>query len=149
MKLALIVLAGLVGCSSGAITGPSQTEATDSGRPTSPSTTETPAPDAAPIEDDTTPVVVEDAPPPAQELVEAKDLAIKELAVFQGVKVTLEKDGVKPATTRAPVIAGREGLLRVYVAPTAAFVSREIVAELTLEGATPKVVSAKKIVSAA
>lgn len=152
-RIAFVILGAVVGCSGadGAITGPSPEQAAtaDTGVPSTPTpATPTPAGDAAPS-DDAAPV--DDATPASPELVEVQDLSIKELAIFQGVKVSLEKDGVKSTSTRAPVIAGREALLRVYVTPAASFVSREVEAELTLatEGATPKVFRAKKTVSAA
>lgn len=147
-RIAFVIVGAVIGCSGadGAISGPGAdpTASADAG-PSSPTTPTTPEADAAPG--------AEAAPPeerPAS-LVEVKDLAIEELAIFQGVKVSLEKDGVKSESKRAPVIAGREALFRVYVAPQDGFVSREVVAELTLEaeGAAPKVFRANKTISAA
>lgn len=77
-----------------------------------------------------------------------KGLAITEIAVFQGPKVSLEKAGVRTASRRAPVIAGREGLLRVYVTPAEDWVEREVVATLQLEGgAGAKTLTVKKSVA--
>lgn len=47
----------------------------------------------------------------------ADELSIEEVAVYQGVKVTLAKDGVlvPEAKLNAPVIAARPALVRVYV----------------------------------
>lgn len=158
MKQALALLAFLVGCSGaeGMISGPAAENAPglDGGAapstetPSTPGSEPTTAPDAA----------VEDAtpepppPPPEPALVPAADLAIKELALFQGVKVPLAKDGAKvDVKSKIHVVAGREGLLRVYVAPAAGFVPREVIAELTLavEGKENTVLTANKTVSAA
>lgn len=94
----------------------------------------------------------EAAPPePEPELVLAKDLAIDEIAIFQGVKVELEKAGVANEDKKVHVVAGREGLLRVYVTPGAGWTAREVIAELTLQvdGKPAKVLTATKTVSAA
>lgn len=64
----------------------------------------------------------------------ARGLAISEIALFQGPKVTLMKDGAKNEVRPAPVVANRRGLLRVYVTPAADWVPRDVVATLTLSG---------------
>lgn len=78
--------------------------------------------------------------PVLPELVPAKNLAIEEIAVFQGVKVPLMKDGQEhdPSDTVHPV-AGRAGFVRVYVAPASGWSSQEVTARLTLvrPGASP------------
>ena len=79
-----------------------------------------------------------------------KGLAITEIAVFQGPKVLIAKDGAKNASRRAPVVAGREGLLRVSVKTAADWAAREVVATLTLQnGAGKKVLNDTKTLSAA
>lgn len=90
-------------------------------------------------------------PPKEPELVPVKELAIEELALFQGVKVPLEKDGVRDDGKKVHVVAGREGILRVYVAPTSAWSAREVVAEVTLqaEGKPATVLTAARTVTAA
>lgn len=157
-RFAFLVVGALVGCSGGAITGPEAEQArseSDTGAPSSNTDPVNESDGDRVDESDSTPAPVEDAAPvdtaPSADLVEVKDLSISELAIFQGVKVSLAKEGVKSTSTRAPVIAGRPALLRVYVAPAATFVSREVEAELTLEaeGATPKIYHAKKTVSGA
>ena len=57
-----------------------------------------------------------------------------DVAVFQAVKVPVVQDGalVKTSARRAPVVAKRQGLVRVYVTPGASFTPREITAELRL-----------------
>lgn len=59
------------------------------------------------------------------------NLAIKEVAFFQGVKVSVARDGAK-TTSVAPVVAGREALVRVYVEPMAGWSAREVQGELAL-----------------
>ncbi|MEO7096825.1 MAG: M66 family metalloprotease, partial [Polyangiales bacterium] len=88
-------------------------------------------------------------PPPPPDLEPAKDLSINELALFQGVKVPLEKDGVRDDAKKVHIVAGREGLLRVYVTPATGFTAREVVAELTLQadGKAPTILKATKTVS--
>lgn len=73
-----------------------------------------------------------------------KGLAISEIAVFQGPKVSLEVSGAKNATRRAPVVVGREGMLRVYVTPATDWVARDVVATLALtSGGAKKTLTAK------
>lgn len=67
---------------------------------------------------------------PTDGLEPTRGLAIKEVAVFQGPKVSLEVDGAKNNTRRAPVVAGRNGIVRVYVTPDADWAPREVVATL-------------------
>ncbi len=62
----------------------------------------------------------------------ATDITISEIALFQGVKVPLMKNGAAVKSTYAPVVAGRPGLLRVYVKPSPSFRQRELTAELVL-----------------
>lgn len=67
----------------------------------------------------------------------ASDISIDEIAVYQGVKVPVAKAGAAVTQTNAPIIAGRDGLLRVFVTPGSGFSSREILARLELStGAT-------------
>jgi hypothetical protein len=67
---------------------------------------------------------------PTDGLEPTRGLAIKEVAVLQGPKVSLEIDGAKNNSRRAPVVAGRKGLVRVFVTPDADWVPREVVATL-------------------
>jgi hypothetical protein len=69
-------------------------------------------------------------PPPTSKL--AAGVAITEIAVFQGVKVTVAKSGARVSTRTVPVIAGRDGLVRVYVTPEAGYTAKELTAELHL-----------------
>jgi len=63
----------------------------------------------------------------------AADLTVAEVAVFQGVKISVAKDDLLVATRNAPVVAGREALVRVYVTPGAAYVPRPLSAELHID----------------
>jgi len=147
----LVVIACLVGCGAadgGMIGGPAPDKAAGEG----PSTTPTHDPATATDSGVATPEDAAPPPPKEPDLVPVKDLAIKELAIFQGVKVPLAKDGAKlDVSSKVHVVAGREGLLRVYVEPAAEWVAREVIAELTLkvEGREPMVLTATKTVTAA
>ena len=148
--VSLLTVVAAVGCSGadGTITGPgAEAETTDSGATTKTPETDAGTPDTATTIEDSTP-----PPPKEPELVPVKELAIKELALFQGVKVPLAKDGEKlDVTAKVHVVAGREGVLRVYVTPSATWTAREVIAELTLqvEGKDPKVFKANKTVTLA
>lgn len=76
-------------------------------------------------------------PPKEPEKVAVHDLTVSEIALFQGVKVSLVKDGkaADPAS-RVAVVAGKSALLRVYVTPTADYARREITGELILRSGT-------------
>jgi len=70
---------------------------------------------------------VDTAPP----LETAKNLTIGEIALFQGPKAELMKDGA--ATTHlAPVIVYRPGVVRVYLQPGDAWTPRDVTGRLTL-----------------
>ncbi len=73
---------------------------------------------------------VVDTGPPAPDLV--KNLSINEVSFFQGTKIVLMKDGAAPTANKTALAAGRAGRLRVYVTPGAAWVSRAVVATLTV-----------------
>jgi hypothetical protein len=57
------------------------------------------------------------------------NLAVSEVAMYQGVKIPLARDGAEPRRT-VPVIEGRPGLLRVFVEPRAGFAAQAVTAEL-------------------
>jgi hypothetical protein len=59
-------------------------------------------------------------------------LEIREIALFQTVKIGLMKDGA-PVTGTVPPVVDRAGLLRVYVAPQAGYAPHAIQAQLTLQ----------------
>jgi hypothetical protein len=74
-------------------------------------------------------------PQPAMPL--ARDIAIQDVAFFQGVKIPVVAGGQRVATAQrnAPIVAGRDALVRVYVAPSAAWMAHEVTAELVVSGA--------------
>lgn len=63
----------------------------------------------------------------------ATDLAITEVAIHQGVAIPLSRNGVLIEERNAPVIVEREAMVRVFVAPTEAYVPRALTAELMLD----------------
>ncbi|MGD8862375.1 MAG: M66 family metalloprotease [Myxococcales bacterium] len=65
----------------------------------------------------------------------ARDIRIRELALFQAVKVPLARDGAAVIERNAPVVVGKEALLRIYVETLPGFAPREIAAVLTLSAA--------------
>ncbi len=70
-------------------------------------------------------------PPPTGSFDYAQGLAVSEIAVFQGVKVSVWSNG-SAASHTAPVVVGRPGLVRVYVAPQSGWSARAVTAQLTL-----------------
>jgi hypothetical protein len=88
----------------------------------------------------------DDAPSPL-----AADISVSEVAVFQGVKVQVMKGGAKVAARKAPVVARRTGMVRVYVAPDEAFTPRQLTCELRLAvgGTVHAVLKDTKTISAA
>ncbi len=61
----------------------------------------------------------------------AQDLTVTEVALFQGVKATLAKDGAKVAAG-VPLVATRDALVRAYVKPAAGYKARELKAVLSV-----------------
>jgi hypothetical protein len=118
-------------------TGPADTGKKDTGTST-PDTT-TPPTDTGSAATDTGSPATDTAPPPSEPPVTglplAANLGIAEVAVFQGVKVSVARAGSKVTARPADVVAGREALVRVYVAPKAGF-SGTVRGELKLESAS-------------
>lgn len=87
-------------------------------------------PDAGdvPVDDSGVPLV--DAAPPANASL-AKDLSVTDIAVFQGVKVMVVKGG-SAATHNGPIVANRDGLIRVYATPSGSWSPHAVTAYLTL-----------------
>jgi hypothetical protein len=79
---------------------------------------------------------------PAHPAVErlARDIRIKEVSVYQGVKVPIVRDGAALATRNADLVQAREALLRVFVEPGPGYQSRLLSARVTLqnEGEEPR-----------
>ena len=62
----------------------------------------------------------------------ASGIDIAEIAVYQSVKIPIVKAGSAVTNKNAPVVAGRPGLVRVFVSPKPAFSPRELLVRLTL-----------------
>lgn len=65
----------------------------------------------------------------------ARGVTITDIAVFQATKAFIVKGGTKLATPNAPVIAGRPGLVRVYVAPADGWQPHDVTATLKVMAA--------------
>ena len=154
--LGLFALVGLVACGTdagdtpaagytpGSSAGPgggdhgTSTDPTEPGEPGNPGEPNTP-PD--PSDPETPPAPI------------ATGIAISDIAVFQAVKVPVVADGtlVQPSARKAPVVAKRTGLVRVYVKPDGGWTARDITAELRLvaEGQKFPILRETKRISAA
>lgn len=108
-----------------------------------------PMEDATPTPSDDTGDATFDTAPKPPELEPAHDVPITQIAIYQGVKISLAKDGAPVATARARVVAGKEALVRVWIAPSTTFGSREVIARLTLSGATSSVLETTKTITTA
>lgn len=81
----------------------------------------------------------------------AGDLAITEVAMFQGLKASIAKNG-SAATPGIPLVAARDALIRVYVKPASSYKARSLKAVLSLldgDGKAIKAISDTKKVTAA
>lgn len=73
----------------------------------------------------------------------AQNVAIKEIAAFQALKIPIMKDGAAPDPGMAPkwgyvkYVGKRDGLLRLYLEPGAGFQPHAIVAQLRFVSITP------------
>lgn len=66
----------------------------------------------------------------------ARDIKIREVSVYQGVKVPIVKDMIAVQDRNADLVQNREAMLRVFVEPGQSFQSRELSARLTLQTGT-------------
>jgi hypothetical protein len=132
-SLGLLALVGLVACSANDVEAPGRSvhpPDAPGGKGSTDgvvSTTDPTEPGSqATAEDPTSPDV-----PPAPVV---SGIAITDVAMFQVLKIPVVKGGVPvlPTARNAPVVAKKEGLLRVYVTPEASFQERELTAELRL-----------------
>ena len=64
----------------------------------------------------------------------ARGLGLAEVAIYQSVKVSLMRRMVEPEQRNAPVVAGREATLRVFVHPDESWQPREVTVRLSLAG---------------
>lgn len=63
----------------------------------------------------------------------ARDIQIKEVAVYQGVKVPIVRDMMAVTDRNADLVQQREAMVRVFVEPGPGFQSRELSARITLQ----------------
>lgn len=143
--------AGVVGTSacstSGASLGPCQCPEPNvavTARLTPPATSSPASMAAKPTGENTTParetLQPEVESPPAVDL-RARHIRIREVAIYQAVKVPLVKDGEAVVERNAPVVVGKEAFVRVFVEPLQGFTPRKLEAELTLRSAESAVES--------
>lgn len=72
------------------------------------------------------------------------DVSIAEISFWQTLRIPLELSGA-PVQPNAPVVIGKSGVLRVYVAPPAAFEARSLSVELELDAALAPLTSTKLV----
>jgi len=72
----------------------------------------------------------------------APGLRISQVALYQTVKIPLYENGTWVASRVAPVVEGKQALLRVFVEPQAGWSSHTVRAVLTLDNGTPKQLTA-------
>jgi hypothetical protein len=102
--------------------------------------TGTPGDDGGTGDDGTAPDPDSGNPPPTNAPL-ADGISVTGITVNQGVEINVVKNGAAVAMN-APIVAGRSGLVRIFVNPTSAF-THPLTAELTLTtGGTPKTFTA-------
>jgi len=94
-----------------------------------------PEPDAGSMPDGSVP------PPPGCNPATApalpvRSLRISDIAVNQGVSVLIADESAPVNNRQAPVVAARDGVLRVFVEPQAGWLTRDVIARLTIDGTT-------------
>lgn len=60
------------------------------------------------------------------------DLAITSLEIYQAVQIPIALNGVAVSTLNAPVVEGREAMLRIYVAPGPGWVAQQVRGEVVI-----------------
>ena len=63
------------------------------------------------------------------------NLAISKIDLYQGVQVPLMAGGAQATSPYAPVVAGRDGLLRIFVTPGDGWQSRAVIAHVEIDNA--------------
>jgi hypothetical protein len=66
----------------------------------------------------------------------ADGVSVRDIAVFQALKVPIVQNGVPVTERPVPLLVSRGGVLRIYVDVAGDFVGRELTAELVLENGT-------------
>lgn len=121
--LTLVLANALQGCSG--------QPGVDAGGVSSPSPTSSANPEPTPPPNGSNEPMSPVAPPDER----AREIRIREVAIYQAVKIPLMKDGEPVIARNAPVVLGKAAFLRVFVQPTPHFTPREIEAVLTLRSA--------------
>ena len=67
---------------------------------------------------------------PVDNTVEAGGVAMKSIALYQGLKVSLMENGAPAPTSDLPIVAGRDALIRVFVAPDASYNGQPVIGRL-------------------
>jgi len=80
----------------------------------------------------------------------ATDLRVREISLYQTVKVALYKNNAWVSARNASIVQGKKSLVRVFVEPLTGYVSRNLRGVLTLDNAGQKTaLEAGKIITAA
>ena len=71
--------------------------------------------------------------PPVETFTDASGVAITQIALYQGVKATLMENG-QPAQSSVPIVAGRDALMRVWLALDGNYNGGPVIARLHING---------------
>jgi hypothetical protein len=71
---------------------------------------------------------------PQTPYVGAQGVTINEVSLYQGLKRTLAQNGAQMTTSSVPLVAGRQGLLRVFYTATPDRVGQTVKGRLTIDG---------------
>ncbi len=108
-----------------------------------PRTTNPGSPDSAGLEVDPSQDAIGNVPSgsspafPAGSAIQAPGVDITQIAIYQGVKRTLMKDGEALMSSRVPLVPGRDALVRVFYRTTSQYDGLDVVARLQIGRGTP------------
>jgi len=74
--------------------------------------------------------------PPGEDLVPADGVLIHDIDLYQGVRRPIVAGGA-PATSGVPIVAGRDGLMRVFYGTDGGYNGQPVTVRLTIDGAPP------------
>src|SRR5262249_62100675 len=69
-------------------------------------------------------------------LAEASGVTVTQIAIYQGVKIQLMKDG-QLGQPKAPIAAGRDALVRLWVTTDGNYNGKPVIARFYIDGADP------------
>lgn len=72
---------------------------------------------------------------PPKELAPARGVTIERISLYQGLERSLMADGAETPAATVPLVAGRDGVIRVFYQTDDTYDDAEVVARLELEGA--------------